>query len=225
MSTKTLEKRSTRSSRNVSRKRAHASGGVSRNGHASNLKHPKGLAALQRRPAPPPPRVVVVDEKHQASVRNFEAGLRFLQRQNYHKAREVFEKLIATARSDVADRSRMLLRVCVDRLRVTEPSPRTAGDYHVLGVAELNARELDNAVEHLSQAEKLQPKNEQIRYALAAAHCLKGNTDSALEHLKRAIALRAQNRFQARQDPNFHALMGDERFRALTAETNARRAS
>jgi len=38
------------------------------------------------------------------------------------------------------------------------PAPRTAGDYHVLGVAELNVRELDRAVEHLRKAQKLEPK-------------------------------------------------------------------
>lgn len=176
----------------------------------------------------PAPVRVVVDEKHLASVRNFESGLRYLQRQNYERARDVFEKLITTARSDVAHRSRMLLKVCVDRLRTKSPSPRTAGDFHVLGVAELNARDLDNAVEHLSKAERLQPKNEEIRYALAAAHSLKGNIEAAIEHLRASIALRPENRLQARRDPDFHPLFGDFRFRVLIAEpseANSPRAS
>jgi tetratricopeptide (TPR) repeat protein len=171
---------------------------------------------------------LVVDEKYQAALRNFEVGLRYLQRQNYQRAREVFEKLIGTARADVAERSRTLLKVCVDRIGVKSPSPRTAGDYHVLGVAELNARDLDRAVEHLSKAEKLQPKSEEIRYALAAAHALKGNTDAALEQLKAAITLRPQNRFQARRDADFHSLARDPRFVSLISahvEPSGRRAS
>jgi tetratricopeptide (TPR) repeat protein len=228
MTTKRLQKHSARSNRNTSRKRAHWSGSVSRNGSGHKPRHGSRLAKSRGRTAPSPARLVVFDEKHQASVRNFEIGLRYLQRQNYHRAREVFEKLTTTARPDVADRSRVLLKVCVDRLGAKPPSPRTAADYHVLGVAELNARDLDRAVEHLSKAENLQPKSEEIRYALAAAHSLKGNADAAMEHLKAAIALRPQNRFQARRDPDFRSLAGDPRFLSLVAapsEANARRAS
>lgn len=228
MTTKRLQKHSARSSRNTPVKQTPWSGRVSRNG--SEHKHRSGnhLARSKARTGLSQVRLAPVDEKHQASVRNFEIGLRYLQRQNYHRAREVFEKLIGTARADVADRSRVLLKVCVDRLGAESPPPRTAGDYHVLGVAELNARKLDSALEHLSKAGKLEPKSEEIRYALAAAHSLKGNADAAMEHLKAAIALRPQNRFQARRDPDFRSLAGDPRFLSLVfthAGSNARRAS
>jgi|SRR6516164_1479386 len=229
MTTKRLQKHVARSSRTRTGKRAPWSERASRNGAEHKPRSGNGLAKLQGRTKPPAGRPVVFDEKHQASLRNFEVGLRFLQRQNYGRAREVFEKLIETARPDVADRSRVLLKVCTDRLGAKSPSPRTAGDYHVLGVAELNARDLDRAVEHLSKAEKLQPKSEEIRYALAAAHSLKGNADAAMEHLKAAIALRPQNRFQARRDADFRSLAGDPRFLNLVAaradSSSARRAS
>jgi len=159
-----------------------------------------------------------VDEKHAAAVRNFEVGLHFEQRQNYRKARQVFEKLVNTAPADVADRARVHLRACAERLGATGPAPKTAGDYHVLGVAELNVRELDLAVEHLSKARKLDPKREEILYALAAAHALKGNREEALEHLQAAISLRPQNRFQARHDADFQPLAGDPRFLSLISQ-------
>jgi tetratricopeptide (TPR) repeat protein len=228
MTTRRLRKHSVRSGRNMSAKRAPWSERVARNGSGHKSRPGNALAKSQNRHGSLPAQLVVFDEKHQASVRNFEVGLRSLQRQNYQRAREIFEKLIATSRPDVADRSRVLLKVCMDRLAVKSPSPRTAGDYHVLGVAELNARDLDRAVEHLSKAEKLQPKSEEIRYALAAAHSLKGNADAAVEHLKAAIALRPQNRFQARRDPDFHSLAGDPRFLSLVTarhEADVRRAS
>ncbi len=156
-----------------------------------------------------------VDEKHVAAVRSFEAGLQFEQHQNYRKAREIFEKLVAEGPADVADRARVHLRACTVRAGVKPATPRTAGDYHVMGVAELNRRELDRAVEYLSKARKLQPKREEIRYALAAAHALRGDHDEAFEHLEAAIALRPQNRFQARHDADFQPLAGDPRFASL----------
>lgn len=158
-----------------------------------------------------------VDEKHVAAVKNFEAGLDLERRQNYRKAREVFERLVVTGPADVADRARVHLRACTERLQTRTPEPRTAVDYHVLGVAELNRRDLDRAVEHLSKARKLQPKREEIRYALAAAHALRGDREAALEHLEAAISMRPQNRFQARQDADFQPLAGDPRFLNLVS--------
>lgn len=159
-----------------------------------------------------------VDEKHVAAVKSFEAGLDLERRQNYRKAREVFEKLVATGPADVADRARVHLRACTERLQTRGPEPRTAGDYHVLGVAELNVRDLDRAVEHLSKARKLQPKREEIRYALAAAHALRGDREAALEHLEAAITLRPQNRFHARHDADFQPLAADPRFLTLISK-------
>jgi tetratricopeptide (TPR) repeat protein len=156
-----------------------------------------------------------VDERHVAAVRLFEQGLQQEQRQNYRKAREIFGKLVATAPAAVADRSRVHLKACAERLGSSGPAPKTAGDFHVLGVAELNVRNLESAVEHLKKAHKLEPEREEIRYALAAAYSLKGDADSAVEHLKASILLRPQNRFQARHDPDFEPISADIRFQAL----------
>ena len=156
-----------------------------------------------------------VDEKQVAAIRNFEAGLGFERRQNYRKAREIFEKVVATAPLAIADRARVHLNACNERLGANAPTPKTAGDFHVLGVAELNSGRLELAVEHLSKAQKLDPKREEIRYALAAAYARSGDSDEALEHLRAAIHLRPQNRFQARQDADFENLAGDPRFTGL----------
>jgi tetratricopeptide (TPR) repeat protein len=163
-------------------------------------------------------RAPVVDERHAAAVRSFEAGLHLEQRQNFKKAREIFEKLVATAPADIADRARVHVKACVERGGDVAKPPKTAGEYHVLGVAELNLRHLDNAVGHLTKAQKLEPKREEIRYALAAAYALQGNAESALEQLKTAIALRPQNRFQARHDADFQPLAEDPRFLSLVSQ-------
>jgi hypothetical protein len=50
---------------------------------------------------------------------------------------------------------------------------------------------------------------------LAAAYSLRGDAEYALQNLKEAIALRPQNRIQARRDDDFQALATDARFREL----------
>jgi tetratricopeptide (TPR) repeat protein len=181
----------------------------------SKIKAPAGRVVAHPAVVVRPP---VVDERHAAAVRTFEAGLHLEQRQNFRKAGEIFKKLVSTAPADIADRARVHAKACAERAGESVKPPKTAGDYHVLGVAELNLGELDRAVEHLSRAKKLEPRREEIHYALAAAYSLQGNSDAALEQLKTAIALRPQNRFQARRDGDFQPLAGDPRFVSLVRQ-------
>ena len=59
-------------------------------------------------------------------------------------------------------------------LAVLRPLPKSAEDYYTLGVACLNAREFERAVEHLSKADRMKPHQDHIHYALAVSHCPRG---------------------------------------------------
>ncbi len=155
------------------------------------------------------------DPEFRAAMTNFDAAVRFFQKQNYDRAHDVFRKLTESSVREVADRARVHLRLCEQRLGGRAPALKSADDYYHLGVAELNARRLDEAIEHLKKADKAAPNREDVRYALAAAQALRGNSQAALEHLKAAIALRPENRFQARHDDDFHSLRDDPQFRQL----------
>jgi tetratricopeptide (TPR) repeat protein len=156
-----------------------------------------------------------LNAEYQAAVRTYEAAARAFQQQNYAKAKELFEKLVSNPVLDVAERSRVHLRICEQRLNPAVPAPKGAAEHYDLGVAELNARRLDDAIEHLSKALKSAPERDEIHYALAAAYALRGDADAALDRLKAAVTLRAQNRYLARGDKDFEALRADARFQAL----------
>jgi tetratricopeptide (TPR) repeat protein len=166
------------------------------------------LSQTQAMPARPDPRA-------KAAVKLFAEATRYFYRQNFSRAKEMFEKVIDGAPSDIAARARVHVRLCEQKLSKPTPAPKTPADYYNLGVAELNARDLEMAVEHLTKADKAAPHRDEIQYALAAARSLLGNTDSALEHLKAAIALRPENRFLAQHDDDFGPLRSEPRFRTL----------
>lgn len=157
----------------------------------------------------------MADVQYQNAIRNFETGVRAFQKQNYRKAAEVFEKLVDIDARDVAERAQVHLRLCRQRTGRPAPAPKSADEYYGLGVACLNARDLDRAVEHLAKADKLKPNQDHVRYALAVSHALGGNVDVAFAHLEAAFALRPENRIHARRDEDFQGLASDPRFRRL----------
>jgi tetratricopeptide (TPR) repeat protein len=156
----------------------------------------------------------------QAAVKNFELGARAFQKQNYERAKEIFEKLASTGVAGVAERARVHLRLCEQKLSRPGPPPRKPEDLYTLGVGALNSRRLDDAIEYLNKAQKSAPKLEHIGYALAAAYSLRGDAEAALQHLREAIILRPQNRIQARRDEDFQALATDARFKELVFNSN-----
>jgi tetratricopeptide (TPR) repeat protein len=164
----------------------------------------------------PKPERPKADLKYQSAINTFEMGVRAFHKQNYGKAAEIFEKLVDGAARDVADRAQVHLRLCRQRTGRPVLAPKTADDYYTLGVACLNARQFELAVEHLSKADKMKPHQDHIQYALAVSHSRCGNSDAALAHLEAAFALRPDNRIHARRDEDFQGLAADPRFRRLT---------
>jgi tetratricopeptide (TPR) repeat protein len=152
---------------------------------------------------------------YEQSVKSYEGAIRLFQKENYDKAREVFEKLVAQGPAEIADRARIHLRICDQKMNRTNSALRSADDYYLTGVAELNARNLEAALEHLTKALKMDSNRGEIRYALAAVHALQGNADVAIEQLKSAIEARSGLRFQARQDGDFDSLASDARYASL----------
>lgn len=152
------------------------------------------------------------------ALKQYEMGVMSLQKQNYAKAKEIFEKLCAAAPAEVADRARVHLRLCELRLDGASSSPKSVEDLYNMGVGALNARQLTQAVEYLEKAQRLKPEREEVLYALAAAHALQGDATQALELLQASIRLRPGNRIQARHDEDFFSLASDPRFVAIMRE-------
>ncbi|MCL5004941.1 MAG: tetratricopeptide repeat protein [Acidobacteria bacterium] len=151
---------------------------------------------------------------YETALKNFEIALRHLRKQNYEKAAAVFEKVAASSAQEVAERARMHLRLCKQKTQRQAP-PRTAEDFYLRGVAALNSRQLEPAIQYLNKSDKIQPNQEHVHYALAAAYGLQGSSDISLMHLQKAIELRPKNRVQARFDDDFQPLAGDPRFERL----------
>jgi len=161
------------------------------------------------------------DSEHSTVLKQFEVASRHFHKQQYAKAKEIFDRLATAPYLEIADRARLHSHLCNQKLGGPASLPRRV-DHYLLGIAELNVRNVDVAIEHLTKADRSDPNREHIRYALAAAHAVRGNANLALEHLKAAVRLRPQNSIQARHDQDFRSLAEHPAFKSLIAAEKSR---
>lgn len=162
---------------------------------------------------------VLRDTNDQATLlqlKAYEEGLKYFQQQKFPRAKEVLERVIDGPSKELADRARIHLRVCGQRIsRPVEPAAKLAEDHYNQGIAMMNLGRWDDAREHLDRARKSAPKADHIVYAMAALDCLTGEAESSMQNLKIAIQLRSENRYRARNDEDFAFLQEDPRFTEL----------
>lgn len=162
-----------------------------------------------------------IDAQYRALVASFEAGVLLFQKQNYDKARGVFEKLVSAQSLEISSRARTYLRMCEQKLRPAEPQAKGPREHYELGIAYLNARQLDAALDCLMKAQKSGPDQDSVLYAMAAVYALQGNSGAAIDHLSAAIERRPENRYLAAKDEDFASLASHPDFRRLVGHRSA----
>jgi len=166
---------------------------------------------LKKKAAPKPQ----PDPRFLQQVRLYDEGMKDFNEQRFARARQVFEKVREGFSKELADRAAMHIRICEQRLARQGGIPRNPEENYNSGIAMMNLGRWDEAREFLEKGKKQLPKGEHIYYALAVLDSLTGEADGALANLKRAIELRPENRYHARNDEDFQFLLEDPRFTEL----------
>lgn len=158
----------------------------------------------------------MLDPRIQQQLKVYDEGMRYFQQQKFHKAKLAFEKVVGGYGKELADRARVHVSICDQRIsRMHNTNLRSPEENYHGGIAMMNLGRWDEARELLEKARKLAPKAEFVYYAMAALDCLTGDADQALKNLKAAIELRPENRYHARNDEDFAFLQEDPRFTEL----------
>ena len=182
---------------------------------ASSAMRRKAARQRMRSRVPQTPPVSPTDRRASLAIEQYEAALRLLQEQKFEKAKTLFEKVMAGPSPELAERARVHLSTCKQRLERHVVPIRTPEDHYNVAVALINSGRLEEAEQHLQRALKLTPRADHAYYALAAVQSLRGDIEGALENLKTAIDLEPRNRYLARNDRDFTALTEDPRFADL----------
>ncbi|MFQ5695171.1 MAG: hypothetical protein ACE5HB_04205 [Terriglobia bacterium] len=158
----------------------------------------------------------IVDPRVARAVKQYEEAMRQFGRQSFRRAKDIFEKVVTGPSRELAERARVHVAICEQRLQRAAPvSLRTADDHYHYAVSQINLSNYEDARTHLQKARKLAPKADFIYYALASVAALTGEAEEAFEHLEQAIKLRPENRYQVRNDTDFKLLEDDPRFLEL----------
>jgi len=168
-------------------------------------------------PPPPPKSPEVIERERRAgqALQQYDTAVRCLHEQKFQKAKALFEKVVAGPVIELADRARVHLNTC--RQRMDGPSPALKGpeDHYNIAIALINVGQLDEAEQHLGKVLKSQPRADHAYHALAAICSLRGDIENALKNLKTSIELEPRNRYLVRNDADFAALAEDPRFADL----------
>ncbi len=158
----------------------------------------------------------MIDPKVAQAMKVYEEAMKQFNKQRFRRAQEGFEKVLAGPSRELAERARVHIAICEQRLQ--RPAPvrlRSADDHYHYAVSQINVANYEDAHVHLEKALRLAPKNDYVYYALASVSALTGEADEALEYLAKAISLRPENRYHARNDADFKLLEDDARFHEL----------
>jgi tetratricopeptide (TPR) repeat protein len=178
-------------------------------GRARRARAPAAKAALVVPPKVVDPRVAQVMKVYEEAMRHFN-------HQNFRRAKEILEKVLAGPSRELAERARVHLVICEQRLqRAPAVHLRGADDHYHYAVSQINSGKYEEARAHLEKARKLAPKADHVYYALASVAALTGEPEEACKHLAQAIKLRPENRYHARNDSDFKPLEDDVRFQEL----------
>jgi len=155
------------------------------------------------------------DPRFAQAVEHYQAGLKAMQEHKFDKAKTVFQKVIAAGPRELADRAAVHLSTCNQRSSRSTTTFKTPEEHYDYAVPLMNLGDYVAAREHLDKILKQNSKADYAVYGLSVLNCLTGHYEDSLKGLAEAIRLNPGNRFQARNDSDFHSLADDPRFTEL----------
>ncbi len=155
------------------------------------------------------------DPRFAQAVENYQSGLKAMQEHKFDKAKTLFQKVMTGGPRELADRAAVHLNTCNQRSARTATAFKTAEEHYDYAVSLMNIGDYVGAREHLEKILKQNSKADYAVYGLSVLNCLTGHYEDSLKGLADAIRLNPGNRFQARNDSDFHNLADDPRFTEL----------
>lgn len=156
------------------------------------------------------------DSSRKEVLTQYEAAVRLLHEGKFDKAHGAFDKLLAVAPADFADRIRMYLNTCLQQNNKKQAAAfATHEERYDYAISLLNDGHYEDAREHLMSIVNSDSSADYAFYGLAVLASMTGDAHKCLDNLTEAIRLNNLNRIQARSDSDFQDMADDPRFTEL----------
>jgi tetratricopeptide (TPR) repeat protein len=149
------------------------------------------------------------------AFQHYMAAVQLLQQGKFEKAMAAFEKLLATAPSELLDRCKMYISTCQRQLEKHKLTFLTPEEHYDYAISQLNTGYYEEAREQFDGILTSHPNADYAFYGLALLDAITGRTQDCLANLAQAIELNPRNRLQARADNDFQSMVDDPRFTEL----------
>ena len=150
------------------------------------------------------------------TLQGYEQALKLLQTQKFEKAKALFEKVIESGISELADRAKVNVNICNQQLDQIQNTFHTPEEHYDFAVSLMNLGDFVTAREHFEALSTQRPSSRLSSGTVwLCSNASLGVTTESLQHLAEAIRLNPGNRFQARNDSDFRNMADDPRFTEL----------
>jgi tetratricopeptide (TPR) repeat protein len=162
------------------------------------------------------------DKELQTITSEYEKALQLFHKKNYQKADSAFKQIIETYKDsefysvlEIQTRAKVHLAITQAQLHPVAVKLETIQDHVWEGVYQLNAGNVDKALELFSHAEKENLKDAHLYFLMAAAYLKKEDTANSLRYVEKCLKKDAAYKVIVYNEPDFEPLLQNPDFLKL----------
>jgi tetratricopeptide (TPR) repeat protein len=162
------------------------------------------------------------EKELQAITEEYEKALQLFQKKSFSKAGDAFKKIIETNKDsefysvlEIQTRAKVYLSMARTQTHPVTINLESAQDYVWEGVYQLNAGNVDKALELLLHAEKNNYRDAYLYSLMAAAYLRKDDMLNALRYVEKCLKKDEQYKVIIYNEPDFEPLLQNQDFLKL----------
>ena len=162
------------------------------------------------------------EKEMQAITEEYEKALQSFHKKNYSKAGEAFKKIVDTYKDsefysvlEIQTRAKVYQSMAKSQTHPLTVKLESPQDHVWEGVYQLNAGNVDNAMEFFLHAEKNNYRDAYLYFLMAAAYLRKEDTANALRYVEKCLKKDEHYKVIVYNEPDFEPLLQDQDFLKL----------
>ena len=159
------------------------------------------------------------EKELQAISEEYEKALQFFHKKSHSKAGEAFKKIIETYKDsefysvlEIQTRAKVFQSISAAQLHPVTVKLESVQDHVWEGVYQLNAGNIDKALEHFNHAEKNNFRDAYLYYLMASAYLRKDDTVSSLRYIEKCLKKDESYKVIVYNEPDFEPLQQNQDF-------------